>query len=170
MAGIVVTICMLAGILSLVLLSGERQGNIGNLDTITSNNSASNESIASADMSNITLCGLVTDKNWDGVPGARVTLWETRYDNATGQYINVRLAAIENNPMTSNENRSDNILGFYIFHVVSQGTYNVTAEIFDNHWSVTTTIDKPGLWALNVNSTDFVYPGNMDNGTAYAGQ
>jgi len=74
------------------------------------------------------ISGMVLDKNLNGVPGATVKLWETSYDPSTGQYHNVGLVSIAENPQLSNSNSYIEAPGTYSFQNVPDGVYNITGE------------------------------------------
>lgn len=101
-----------------------------------------------------TISGMVTDAHKNGMPGAKVTLWETRLDGATGQYINVKAAAVENNPQDSNADPVIAAVGTYTFFNVSTGTYNVTAEKTDS-------AGNNHMWFVIVHATSGVATGNI---------
>lgn len=81
-----------------------------------------------------TLSGIVTDQNKVGIPGAIVTLWNVRWDNASGTYVNTKLAGgITDNPILS-DNGTTGAVGMYTFYRVPWNVYNVTAEKDGHLW------------------------------------
>ncbi|MGA9140185.1 MAG: carboxypeptidase-like regulatory domain-containing protein [Methanocella sp.] len=106
------------------------------------------------------VAGMVTDKNKNGVPGARVTLREGHI-NDSGWFINDRIADVENNPQISNTVRDRDALGSYRFDRVPSGIYNVTAEITDANgvghmWFAIVNATSPGTHTNNIAIPDYV--------------
>ncbi len=120
--------------------------------------------ISTGNQANVTLgerlaiiAGFVTDKNKNGLPGARVTLWATRYDQATGQYVNTNVAAVKDNPQTANTDGMIDALGTYRFLDVPAGIYNLTVE-FDGNMAYGIANATVGTLTLNVAITDYEAP------------
>jgi protocatechuate 3,4-dioxygenase beta subunit len=117
-----------------------------------------NASAADRDWSMV--AGMITDKNKNGAPGARVTLWEGRI-NDTGWFVNDRVVGMENNPQISNTDRDRDALGSYRFDRVPFGIYNVTAEVTDSAgvshmWFAIVNATFAGTHTNNIAIPDYV--------------
>lgn len=106
-----------------------------------------------------TLCGFVTDKNQNGIPGAKVTVYEAVINNSSGGFDNVKVAATENNPQLTNSDPSIAAIGTHTFYKVPQGYYNVTAEK-DGHiqFAIVNATSAVGTRTLNINMPDYIQP------------
>jgi hypothetical protein len=100
--------------------------------------------------------GMATDKNKNGMPDVTVTLWEVRLDNATGTYVNVGLADVENNPRVSWGEQDGNATGDYVFFNVPLGTYNLTAEK-DGHMACSLVNVTRGTAIMNLDLPGIIY-------------
>ncbi|CAJ37673.1 carboxypeptidase-like regulatory domain-containing protein [Methanocella arvoryzae] len=97
-----------------------------------------------------TVSGVVTDKNKNGVPYAKVTLWVW---NGTD---NVGVLRAPDNPQLTSDGRTAAI-GTYTFSRVPRGTYNLTAER-DGHVYYAMVYMNVGTYTANVAFPDYVYP------------
>lgn len=96
-----------------------------------------------------TVSGVVTDKNKNGVPYAKVTLWYwTFYGNQTMLYSS-------DNPQLTNDG-STAAIGTYTFTYVPEGVYNVTAER-DGHVYYAIVYMTAGTYTANIAFPDYVY-------------
>ena len=96
-----------------------------------------------------TVSGVVTDKNQNGVPFAKMTLWAW---NGTG---NVGVLGIPDNPQLTNDGSTATI-GTYTFTYVPAGVYNLTAEK-DNHTYFAMVYLTVGTYTANVAFPDYIY-------------
>ncbi|WP_424359774.1 carboxypeptidase regulatory-like domain-containing protein [Methanocella sp. MCL-LM] len=97
-----------------------------------------------------TVSGFVTDKNKNGVPNAKVTLWVW---NGTS---NVGVLRAPDNPQLTNDG-STAAIGTYTYSRVPKGTYNLTAEK-DGHVYFAMVYMNVGTYTANVAFPDYVYP------------
>lgn len=97
-----------------------------------------------------TVSGVVTDKNKNGVPYAKVTLWVW---NGTE---NVGIIRLPDNPQLTNDG-STAAIGTYTFSRVPKGTYNLTAEK-DGHVYFAMVYMNVGTYTANVAFPDYVFP------------
>ncbi len=98
-----------------------------------------------------TVSGVVTDKNKNGVPDAKVTLWVW---NGTA---NVGIINTPDNPQLTNDG-STAAIGTYTFSRVPVGVYNLTAEK-DGHVYFAMVYMNVGTYTANVAFPDYVFPG-----------
>jgi hypothetical protein len=96
-----------------------------------------------------TVSGVVTDKNKNGVPYAKVTLW--RWSESGNQTMLVT----GDNPQLTNDG-STAAIGTYTFVYVPQGIYNVTAEK-DGHVYYAIVYMTVGTYTANIAFPDYVY-------------
>lgn len=96
-----------------------------------------------------TVSGMVTDKNQQGVPNAKMTLWVW---NGTA---NAGIARVPDNPQLTNDG-STAAVGTYTFAYVPEGTYNLTAEK-DNHTYFAMVYITAGTYTANVAFPDYIY-------------
>jgi hypothetical protein len=96
-----------------------------------------------------TVSGMVTDKNQNGVPDARMTLWVW---NGTD---NVGIILAPDNPQLTNDG-STAAIGTYTFTYVPSGVYNLTAEK-DGHVYFAMVYLTVGTYTANVAFPDYVY-------------
>ncbi|HEY3274289.1 MAG TPA: carboxypeptidase-like regulatory domain-containing protein [Methanocella sp.] len=98
-----------------------------------------------------TVSGVVTDKNKNGVPYAKVTLWIW---NGTD---NVGILRSPDNPQLTVAESTIAAPGTYTFTYVPAGVYNLTAEK-DNHTYFAMVYLTVGTYTANVAFPDYVYP------------
>jgi len=98
-----------------------------------------------------TVSGVVTDKNKNGVPDAKVTLWVW---NGTA---NIGIIDTPDNPQLTNDG-STAAIGTYTFSRVPVGVYNLTAEK-DGHVYFAMVYMNVGTYTANVAFPDYVFPG-----------
>ncbi|MGA9140082.1 MAG: carboxypeptidase-like regulatory domain-containing protein [Methanocella sp.] len=98
-----------------------------------------------------TVSGFVTDKNQNGVPYAKMTLWQWKWE---GQPNEVMLRSPDN-PQWTNDGRTATI-GTYTFTYVPAGLYNLTAEK-DGHEYFAMVNVTAGTYTANVVLPDYVY-------------
>jgi hypothetical protein len=98
-----------------------------------------------------TVSGVVTDKNKNGVPYAKVTLWLW---NGTD---NVGILRSPDNPQLTVAESTIAAPGTYTFTYVPAGVYNLTAEK-DNHTYFAMVYLTVGTYTANVAFPDYVYP------------
>ena len=98
-----------------------------------------------------TVSGVVTDKNKNGVPYAKVTLWVW---NGTD---NVGVLRSPDNPQMTVAESTIAAPGTYTFTYVPAGVYNLTAEK-DNHTYFAMVYLTVGTYTANVAFPDYVYP------------
>ena len=110
----------------------------------------------------VTLSGIFTDKDYLGVPGVAVTLYEAELDKTTGEYADVKVADVPGNPQTTNADANLSVLGVYRFTNVRPGTYNVTGLKDGYRWSGIIDVPESGTTTFNVHSND--YSGVIDAG------
>ena len=103
-----------------------------------------------------TLSGVFTDKDYLGVPGVAVTLYEAELDNTTGEYTDVGIADVPGNPQTTNADANLSAIGVYKFTNVRPGTYNVTGLKDGYRWSGIVDVPESGTTTFNVHSNDYV--------------
>jgi hypothetical protein len=96
-----------------------------------------------------TVSGMVTDKNQNGVPNAKMTLWVW---NGTA---NVGIIRAPDNPQLTNDG-STAAIGTYTFTYVPAGVYNLTAEK-DNHTYFAMVYLTVGTYTANVAFPDYIY-------------
>lgn len=102
-----------------------------------------------------TLSGLFTDKDYLGVPGVAVTLYEVEPDNSTGEHTNLKAADVPGNPQTTNADTNLSAIGVYMFTNVRPGTYNVTGLKDGYLWSGIVDVSESGTTTFNVHSNDY---------------
>lgn len=98
-----------------------------------------------------TVSGVVTDKNQNGVPYAKMTLWHW---NGEGRPNEAMLHAPDN-PQLTNDGRTAAI-GTYTYTYVPAGLYNLTAEK-DGHEYFALVNMTVGTYTANVAFPDYVY-------------
>lgn len=98
-----------------------------------------------------TVSGMVTDRNQNGVPYAKMTLWVW---NGTD---NIGILDAPDNPQLTNDG-STAAIGTYTFSQVPSGTYNLTAEK-DGHVYFAMVYMNVGTYTANVAFPDYVFPG-----------
>lgn len=98
-----------------------------------------------------TVSGMVTDKNQNGVPYAKMTLWAWNGTANTGILLS------SDNPQLTNDG-STAAIGTYTFTYVPVGTYNLTAEK-DGHVYFAMVYMTVGTYTANVAFPDYVFPG-----------
>lgn len=96
-----------------------------------------------------TVSGMVTDKNQNGVPFAKMTLWVW---NGTD---NVGIIRAPDNPQLTNDG-STAAIGTYTFTYIPAGVYNLTAEK-DNHTYFAMVYLTVGTYTANVAFPDYIY-------------
>lgn len=96
-----------------------------------------------------TVSGMVTDKNQNGVPFAKMTLWVW---NGTA---NVGIVRAPDNPQLTNDG-STAAIGTYTYTYVPAGYYNLTAEK-DNQTYFAMVNLTVGTFTANVAFPDYVY-------------
>jgi hypothetical protein len=96
-----------------------------------------------------TVSGVVTDKNQNGVPNAKMTLWVW---NGTD---NVGILRSPDNPQLTNDGSTATI-GTYTFTYVPAGVYNLTAEK-DNNTYFAMVYLTVGTYTANVAFPDYIY-------------
>jgi hypothetical protein len=96
-----------------------------------------------------TVSGYVTDKNQNGVPFAKMTLWVW---NGTSNVVAVRAP---DNPQLTNDG-STAAIGTYTFTYVPAGYYNLTAEKDNNTYFAMVNLTV-GTYTANVAFPDYVY-------------
>ncbi len=97
-----------------------------------------------------TVSGMVTDKNKNGVPYAKMTLWVW---NGTD---NVGILRSPDNPQMTVAESTIAAPGTYTFTYVPAGVYNLTAEK-DNHTYFAMVYLTVGTYTANVAFPDYVY-------------
>ncbi len=100
-----------------------------------------------------TVSGVVTDKNKNGVPYAKMTLWVW---NGTA---NVRVLNAPDNPQLSNDGTTAAI-GTYTYTYVPAGLYNLTAEKDNSTYFAMVNVTA-GTFTANVAFPDYVYTGRL---------
>ena len=95
-----------------------------------------------------TVSGIVTDENKVGIPNANVTLWNVRWDQATGAWIKTQLVNISENPQLSNDGRTAAV-GMYTFYRVPWDVYELVAEDEGHTWYATFVL---GPWPSGVDA------------------
>ncbi len=96
-----------------------------------------------------TVSGVVTDKNKQGVPNAKMTLW---YWNGTA---NVGILESSDNPQLTNDGSTATI-GTYTYTYVPVGVYNLTAEK-DGQVYYAKVFLEAGTYTANVAFPDYIY-------------
>lgn len=96
-----------------------------------------------------TVSGVVTDKNQNGVPNAKMTLWVWNGNE------NVGIIRAPDNPQLTNDGSTATI-GTYTFTYVPAGVYNLTAEK-DNHTYFAMVYLTVGTYTANVAFPDYIY-------------
>jgi hypothetical protein len=97
-----------------------------------------------------TVSGMVTDKNQNGVPNAKMTLW------AWNGYENVGVLGIPDNPQMTVADERKAAIGTYTFTYVPAGVYNLTAEK-DNNTYFAMVYLTVGTYTANVAFPDYIY-------------
>ena len=100
-----------------------------------------------------TISGVVTDKNQNGVPFAKMTLWVW---NGTD---NVGIARAPDNPQLTNDG-STAAIGTYTYTYVPAGLYNLTAEKDNNTYFAMVNLTV-GTYTANVAFPDYVYTARL---------
>jgi hypothetical protein len=100
-----------------------------------------------------TVSGMVTDKNKNGVPYAKMTLW---YWNGEGE-PNTDMLEAPDNPQLTNDGTTAAI-GTYTFTYVPAGIYNLTAEKDGNEYFALVNMTV-GTYTANVAFPNYVFTG-----------
>jgi hypothetical protein len=98
-----------------------------------------------------TVSGFVTDKNQNGVPYAKMTLWQWPGEGKPNEVV----LRSPDNPQLTNDGRTATI-GTYTFTYVPAGHYNLTAEKDGNEYFAMVNVTA-GTYTANVVLPDYVY-------------
>ncbi|HMK46719.1 MAG TPA: PGF-CTERM sorting domain-containing protein [Methanocella sp.] len=99
-----------------------------------------------------TISGMVTDKNKNGIPNAKVELWNANYANGTWEKQS--LVKSPENPQYTVSRPEIAAIGTYTYYRIPAGIYNVTATVNDS-------VGNQHIWFAIVNLTEGTATNNI---------